>query len=126
MADKKEQDEKVEKAKRFAKEDASTDPTEAKIEADRKALKIPTPKDFDTAEKRQALMRLNKKNSTRDDSAVDTAKKYAEETKAKPFVYRRGGRVKKGGMAMVHTGEKVLTKSQAKGDSRGKRIACKR
>lgn len=126
MADKKEQDEKVEKAKRFASEDASTDPTEAKIEKDRKALKIPTPADFDTADKRQALARLNKKNSTRDDSAVDTAKKYADETKAKPFVFKKGGRVKKGGMAIVHTGERVLTKSQASKGSRGKRIACKR
>ena len=116
----------IEKAKRFAKEDASTDPTEEKIEKDRKALKIPTPKDFDTAEKRQALVRLNRKNASRDDSALDTHNKYEAETKAKPFVYQKGGRVKKGGMAMVHTGERVLTKSESKKDPRGKRIACKR
>lgn len=126
MADKKEQDEKIEKAKRFASEDASTDPTEAKIEKDRKALKIPTPKDFDTAEKRQALVRLNTKNASRDDSAEDTAKKYATETKAKPFVYKKGGKVLRGGIAKVHSGERVLTKSEAQKDSRGKRIACKR
>jgi hypothetical protein len=126
MADKKEQDTKIEKAKRFASEDASTDPTEAKIEKDRKALKIPTPEDFDTAAKRQALVRLNTKNSTRDDNAVDTAKKYAKETKAKPFVYKKGGKVKKGGIALVHTGEKVLTKSQQKSGGNMKRISCKR
>lgn len=39
---------------------------------------------------------------------------------ANPPSYKRGGRVKKGGTAKVHRGEKVLTKRQAK-RFRGKR-----
>ena len=104
----------------------ATDPEEEKIEQKRMSLKIPTPDDYKTAASRQALVRLNTKSMTKDDSATDTAKRYAGETKAKPFVYKKGGRVKKGGMAMVHAGERVLTKSEASKDSRGKRIACKR
>lgn len=103
----------------------ATDPEEEKIESKRQSLKIPTPDDYKTAASRQALYRLNKKSDTADDSAVDTAKKYASETKAKPFVYKKGGKVKKGGMAVVHTGERVLTKSQQKSGSM-KRISCKR
>lgn len=97
------------------------DPEEKKIEDKRKALKIPTPEDFKTKASRDALYRLNMKNSTKNDSSETTAKKYADETKAKPFVYKKGGKVIKGGMARVHTGEKVLTKKEA-----SKRVACKR
>lgn len=103
-----------------------TDKDEKKIESDRIEGKISTPADYKDSAKRQALYRLNSKNASKDDTAVDTAKKTAEQQKANPFVFKKGGRVKKGGMALVHTGEKVLTKAQAKSDPRGKKVSCKR
>jgi hypothetical protein len=104
----------------------STDPEEEKIESKRLSLKIPSPDDYKTAASRQALGRLNMKNETADDTAEDTAKRLASENKAKPFAFKKGGRVKKGGLALVHTGEKVMTKSQAKSASGRKMISCKR
>lgn len=114
-----------EEAKKNALQSKATDPEEEKIENKRLALKTPSPDDYKTAAARQALYRLNKKESTKEDTAEDTHKKYETETKAKPFVYKKGGMVKKGGMALVHTGEKVLTKNQQKSGN-SKRIACKR
>lgn len=114
-----------EEAKKNALQSKATDPEEEKIENKRLALKTPSPDDYKTAASRQALYRLNKKEASKDDSATDTHKKYEAETKAKPFVYKKGGKVQKGGMALVHTGERVLTKSQQKSGN-SKRIACKR
>ncbi len=103
------------------------DPYEKKIEDARKAGKILSPKDFADKNMRDALVRLNKKNQTKNDTAEQMHDKYEKETKAKPFVYKKGGEVKKGGKAIVHTGEKVLTKAQAgKMKDRGKQISCKR
>lgn len=94
------------------------DPEEKKIEDKRKALKIPTPDDFKTKASRDALYNLNMKNAkaneSKDDTAADTAAKAEKERKAKPFVFKKGGMVKKGGIARVHSGERVLTKSQQK------------
>ncbi len=106
------------------------DPEEKKIEDKRKALIIPTPADFKSKASRDALYRLNiknaKANDTKNDTAEDTAKKIQSENKAKPFVYKNGGRVKKGGFALIHSGEKVLTKSEAKENPGRKRISGKR
>lgn len=98
-------------AKTSAMQNRATDPEEAKIESKRLSLKIPTPADFKTAASRQALVRLNTKNMTKDDTAADTASRYAGETKAKPFVYHKGGTVKKGGIAKVKAGESLKKKA---------------
>ena len=103
-----------EEAKKNSAENKATDPEEEKIENKRLALKIPTPDDFKTAASRQALGRLNMKNETKQDTADDMIKRQANEHQAKPFAYKKGGKVKKGGMALIHTGERVLTKSAAK------------
>jgi hypothetical protein len=50
-------------------------------------------------------------------------------TTASPGYYKRGGKVKRGGMARVHKGERVLTKSQQrrmKMKGRGRRGSSKR
>jgi hypothetical protein len=91
------------------------DPEEKKIEDKRKALIIPTPADFKTEASRKALYRLNMKNSTKDDSAIETAKKQAKENQAKPFVFHKGGTVKKSGVAKVQAGESLLRKKAKKG-----------
>ncbi len=102
------------------------DPSEKKIEDARKAGKILDWKEFEKPGMKEALARLNKKDASKNDTATDMAKKQKDETKAKPFVFKKGGKVEKGGFAKVHTGERVLTKEQASKDSRGKRISCKR
>ncbi len=102
------------------------DPEETKIEERRKALKIPTPDDFKTEESRKALYRLNMKNASKNDTATDLAKKQKAENIAKPFSFKKGGMVQKGGMAKVHSGELVLTKAEARKDPRGKKVSCKR
>lgn len=93
------------------------DPEEKKITDREKMLKIPTPEDFKTQASRDALYRLNKRAaeeaSTKNDTATDTAKKQRQFNLANPVVYKKGGIVKKGGIALLHTGEKVLTKRQA-------------
>ena len=43
---------------------------------------------------------------------VDAAKKAGDSQSASPSSYKHGGLVKKSGMAKVHKGERVLTKSQ--------------
>jgi hypothetical protein len=103
-----------EEAKGNAMENKATDPDEEKIEQKRLSLKIPTPDDYKTAASRQALGRLNMKNDTKQDTPDDMLKRQANEKQAKPFAYKKGGRVKKGGLALIHTGERVLTKSAAK------------
>jgi len=116
----------VEAKQREAKTNRGTDPDERKIEEDRIALKVPKPEDFKDSAKRQALYRLNMKNSTKDDTPEQMHEKELAQQKAKPFVFKKGGRVKKTGMALVHKGEKVLTKKQQKSTSRGKMVSCKR
>lgn len=90
------------------------DPNEKKIEDARKAGKILTPADFSSQGMRDALYRLNMKNSTKDDSAATTAKKQQAENAAKPMSFKKGGMVQKTGMAKVHKGERVLTATQQK------------
>ncbi len=109
-----------------SKQNKGTDPEEREIEKNRIDLKVPTPSDFSSSSKRQALYRLNMKNASKDDTPEQMHEKQMKENKAHPFVFKKGGRVKKGGMALVHTGEKVLTKAQAKKDSRGKKVSCKK
>jgi hypothetical protein len=116
----------VEAKQAESKTNKGTDPEEREIEKNRIDLKIPKPEDFSSGSKRQALYRLNMKNATKDDTPEKMHERQAAEGKAHPFVFKKGGRVKKGGMALVHTGEKVLTKAQAKKDSRGKMVSCKK
>ncbi len=116
----------VEAKQKESKINRGTDPEEKKIENDRIDLKIPKPEDFKDSGKRQALYRLNVKNSSKDDTPEQMHEKTLAQQKANPFVFKKGGRVKKGGMAMVHKGEKVLTKAQQKKDSRGKMVSCKK
>jgi len=99
------------------------DPYEKKIEDARKAGKILTPDDFKSKDMQAALYRLNMKNSTKNDSASDTAKKMQAETKAKPFVFKKGGMVKKSGIAKIHKGEKVLTVKQVKAEKKEDKAA---
>ncbi len=49
-------------------------------------------------------------------------------TPAKPMAYKKGGKVKKTGVALVHKGEVVLTKAEAKKHKKTsrKRVASKR
>ncbi|MGH7184490.1 MAG: hypothetical protein ACREJN_21300 [Nitrospiraceae bacterium] len=91
------------------------DPEETKILNREKSLKIPTPADFATKASRDALYRLNMKQATKNDTAVDTAKKVQAENKAKPFVFHKGGTVKKSGIALVKKGEKLMKKRSSKG-----------
>lgn len=109
-----------------AKINRGTDPEEKKIESDRIAGKIPKPEDFSDSSKRQALYRLNMKNSTKDDTPEQMHEKELAQQKAKPFAFKKGGRVKKGGAALVHKGEMVLTKEQQKKNPRGKMVSCKK
>ena len=46
-------------------------------------------------------------------SAIEARKKVLQQA-ASPDSYKKGGKVKKGGMAKVHTGERVLNTKQTK------------
>lgn len=102
------------------------DPERKKILDREKELKIPTPADFKSEASRKALYSLNKeaaeKASSKNDTAEEMAKKHEKDRKANPFVYKRGGFVKQGGMARVHTGERVLTKRQSKSFQRKRAV----
>jgi hypothetical protein len=53
-------------------------------------------------------------------SNVDSYKKVNPTPQAKPNSYKKGGKVKRSGMAKVHKGERVLTTKQTKKfDSKG-------
>lgn len=124
MADKGKSDAEVEAAQKDANTNKGRDADEKKIESDRINLKIPTPADYSDQSKRDALYRLNKQNATKNMSASELADQEAKR-RGLPG-YKKGGHVKKTGLALVHKGEKVLTKGQAKGKSNRKMISCKR
>jgi hypothetical protein len=88
------------------------DPSEKKIEDARKSGKVLDWTEFKDPKMQAALTRLNKMDESKNDTAAGMAKKQAD-SKAKPFIFHKGGTVKKSGMAMVKRGEKVLTKKQA-------------
>lgn len=94
------------------------DPEEKKITDREKMLKIPTPADFKSQASRDALYRLNKRKAeeagSKNDTPEDMAKKQRKFNVANPVLYKKGGKVKRGGIALVHKGERVLTKAQAK------------
>jgi len=54
-------------------------------------------------------------------SAATDRNKQIAEAAADPPSYKKGGKVKKTGLALVHKGEKVLTKKQQKPGKSGKK-----
>lgn len=62
-------------------------------------------------DKQRGILRKKKKAKDTQDGKPQG---YAE-----PFSFKRGGRVKKSGMAKVHKGEVVLTKRQARKRKKG-------
>lgn len=64
-------------------------------------------------EQGQEMLRSSQEASARaSDRSADPG--LSERQMAKPESYRRGGKVRKGGLARVHKGEVVLTKGRAK------------
>lgn len=114
----------VDAADKESKTNKGRDADEKAIEKDRINLHIPTPDEYSSKSKRDALYRLNKQNAEKDMSASDLAAQEA--TRRGLPGYKKGGRVKKTGLALVHKGERVLTKSQAKSGSSRKMISYKR
>lgn len=50
---------------------------------------------------------------SKSDNVGSYNKQYPASGQAQPNSYKKGGKVKKGGMAKVHKGERVLTKKQS-------------
>lgn len=63
----------------------------------------------DAADRQEGEDRMQQNNKNR---AIQLQKEEDDKAKANPPQYRKGGLVKKSGMAKVHRGERVLTKSQ--------------
>jgi len=88
-----------------------------KIENARKSGGIVTADTFKNADARAALQRLAKADTERGMSTMQLAEREQARragTLAKPPAFKKGGMVKKTGMAKVHKGERVLTSKQAK------------
>ena len=67
------------------------------------------------------LSRLQKQRSSNQSGTSTAANKgYGGGSAAEPSTYKRGGKVRKGGMARVHKGERVLTRKQARRYKRSK------
>lgn len=82
------------------------------------AVKRPIPKAQQKAAEQAAASRgrrtMQQGEQMRKAMGGATGKRAADPFLAKPSSYKKGGKVQKTGMALVHKGEKVLTKAQAK------------
>lgn len=81
-----------------------------KIESAREKGRALTGDDFKSSASKAALKGLVKKDNSRNSGTWGTA---IGEQNRRPG-YKRGGMVKKTGTAMLHKGEKVMTKAQTK------------
>jgi len=91
------------------------------IEANRKAGRPNDPGMFKDPDARMALQKLTKADRESKMTPMQMAEQEQQRrtgTLARPPAFKRGGMVKKTGMAKVHKGEKVLTKRQVKGGYR--------
>lgn len=59
------------------------------------------------------------------DKVKAEAKKRATKMLAEPPAYKKGGKVKKTGMALVHKGEKVMTQKQVRKQTQKRKGSCK-
>jgi hypothetical protein len=62
----------------------------------------------------QRMLQASQEQSARAADSRTSDPGLTERQMAKPDSYRRGGKVRKGGMARLHKGERVLTKKQAR------------